>query len=515
MTWWCLASSASVRPSTAPSRPPTPVSISSKTSVGTRSAPARTVLTASVTRDSSPPEAIFRSGRGASPGLGEKTNSTRSRPDSGGVAAVGSSPGSCAATSTESFAPSRPSALRRPWIALANAFDVRWRAAERAVAATISARQASARGASRPTRSASSCSMAASCVSTSSRRAASSSARSGTARPGGGRTPGAPRPPPAARGRRPSRGRGRGGCRRPRGPRRPGGRGRPRRRPARGSRRPEARPAARPARAAPAPSGRPRRAGRSPRPSPSGAARRWRRRCASRTSSSVSPGRGSSAASSSRSNSSRARRRRRSSAARISSRRRRRSASCASRRARYSASAASWPPCASSRSRWRSGSSRACPSRWPWTSIRRAPSAWRVATVTGIPLACAAPRPCAETRRVRINWSSSSGPPRIASTSALRGGVGHLEHGGGARLALAGADQVGRRLAPQHQPQGRQQQALARPRLAGPGAVALLELDAGVLDQRQVLDGQFAEHGPPPPSSEIRGLEFEINDAAT
>ena len=67
--------------------------------------PASTVLAASVTRDSSPPEAILRSGRGSSPGLAEKSISTRSTPDSGGVGAVGSSPSSRASTSTVSRAP--------------------------------------------------------------------------------------------------------------------------------------------------------------------------------------------------------------------------------------------------------------------------------------------------------------------------------------------------------------------------------------------------------------------------
>ena len=83
MTWWCRASSASVLPRAAPSRPPTPVSISSRTRVATRSVQASTVLAARVTRESSPPEAIFRSGRGTSPGLARKSISTRSAPTRG------------------------------------------------------------------------------------------------------------------------------------------------------------------------------------------------------------------------------------------------------------------------------------------------------------------------------------------------------------------------------------------------------------------------------------------------
>ena len=52
---------------------------------------ASTVLAARVNRESSPPEAILRSGRGTSPGLGRKSISTRSAPISGGEGASGSS----------------------------------------------------------------------------------------------------------------------------------------------------------------------------------------------------------------------------------------------------------------------------------------------------------------------------------------------------------------------------------------------------------------------------------------
>ena len=59
-----------------------PMSTSSKTSVGTRSTSARAVLSASITRESSPPEATRASGRGSTPGLADSRNSARSTPRS-------------------------------------------------------------------------------------------------------------------------------------------------------------------------------------------------------------------------------------------------------------------------------------------------------------------------------------------------------------------------------------------------------------------------------------------------
>ena len=62
--------------------PPIPMSTSSKMSVGTLSTSDSTVLIASMTRESSPPEATFTSGLSGSPGLAERRNSTESTPDS-------------------------------------------------------------------------------------------------------------------------------------------------------------------------------------------------------------------------------------------------------------------------------------------------------------------------------------------------------------------------------------------------------------------------------------------------
>ena len=67
-------------PTTFPISPPTFASTSSKTSTGTESRSASTALSASMTRASSPLEAIRLSGIGASPTLGEKRNSQPQSP---------------------------------------------------------------------------------------------------------------------------------------------------------------------------------------------------------------------------------------------------------------------------------------------------------------------------------------------------------------------------------------------------------------------------------------------------
>ena len=60
--------------------PPTPVSISSNTSVGAEPRSDSTTFSASRNRASSPPEATFISGPGRVPGLVCTQNSTRSKP---------------------------------------------------------------------------------------------------------------------------------------------------------------------------------------------------------------------------------------------------------------------------------------------------------------------------------------------------------------------------------------------------------------------------------------------------
>lgn len=70
------AVSRSFTPTFQAARPLIPVSISSNTRVSMSSASARTDLMASITRDSSPPEAILAMERGGSPGLADMRNST-------------------------------------------------------------------------------------------------------------------------------------------------------------------------------------------------------------------------------------------------------------------------------------------------------------------------------------------------------------------------------------------------------------------------------------------------------
>ena len=85
MTWTRSARRASRWPIASETAPPTPVSISSKTSVGAEPRSASTTFSASMKRDSSPPDATFISGPGRVPGLVCTQNSTRSKP--AGVAA--------------------------------------------------------------------------------------------------------------------------------------------------------------------------------------------------------------------------------------------------------------------------------------------------------------------------------------------------------------------------------------------------------------------------------------------
>src|SRR5258706_3808599 len=79
-TWWSRASAQRLRPTGSPVRPPIPASTSSNTSVGVASAVARTCLTASATRDTSPPDAIFANERAGSPAFGANVKTISSAP---------------------------------------------------------------------------------------------------------------------------------------------------------------------------------------------------------------------------------------------------------------------------------------------------------------------------------------------------------------------------------------------------------------------------------------------------
>ena len=89
---WRPADSARRRSPTARAvAPPTPASTSSNTTVGEPSTEVAMLISASITRDSSPPEATSRSGPGATPGFGPIRNSTES-PPAGPKRASGPSP---------------------------------------------------------------------------------------------------------------------------------------------------------------------------------------------------------------------------------------------------------------------------------------------------------------------------------------------------------------------------------------------------------------------------------------
>src|SRR5215467_1900375 len=80
MTCASRASLASRRPISTAALPPTPASTSSKTNVGTGSAPANTTSIASITLDNSPPEAPLCSGSAGAPGCAASLISTSSPP---------------------------------------------------------------------------------------------------------------------------------------------------------------------------------------------------------------------------------------------------------------------------------------------------------------------------------------------------------------------------------------------------------------------------------------------------
>ena len=79
MTWRSAPSARRRSPTARAVWPPTPASTSSKINVPAPPAPA-TVISASITRDSSPPDAVSRTGAAGTPGLGASMNSTRSAP---------------------------------------------------------------------------------------------------------------------------------------------------------------------------------------------------------------------------------------------------------------------------------------------------------------------------------------------------------------------------------------------------------------------------------------------------
>ena len=80
---WMQATAASyvISPTALAVSPPTLASTSSKISTGISSSAASTVLSASITRAISPDEAMARSGRAGSPGLGANWNSMVSKPE--------------------------------------------------------------------------------------------------------------------------------------------------------------------------------------------------------------------------------------------------------------------------------------------------------------------------------------------------------------------------------------------------------------------------------------------------
>ena len=106
MSTTCIVSASAqmISPIASAMRPETPVSISSKRMVGSCIRRASSALSASMTRDSSPPDAIRSTAAGGVVRFAEKRNSTRSRPPS-----VNAPQSTTAASKRASGIPSRTS----------------------------------------------------------------------------------------------------------------------------------------------------------------------------------------------------------------------------------------------------------------------------------------------------------------------------------------------------------------------------------------------------------------------
>src|SRR5271166_6036978 len=119
-TWRLPARARSRAPTARAVWPPTPASTSSKTSVPPGEAAPATLITASITRESSPPEAISRTGAAGTPGLGAIRNSTVSAPQG---------PGSRSPSATSKLAPAIASSASCSPTALAKVLAAAVRAA--------------------------------------------------------------------------------------------------------------------------------------------------------------------------------------------------------------------------------------------------------------------------------------------------------------------------------------------------------------------------------------------------
>ena len=146
------------------------------------------------------------------------------------------------------------------------------------------------------------------------------------------------------------------------------------------------------------------------------------------------------------------------------------------------------PANASSRSRCDAGSSSTWCSCWPWRSTRSAASSRSAALVTSAPLRKA---------RLRPLWAETS--RRIDQLGAGR----VLEDGFDRRLLLPRPDEIGRGPAADEQPDGADEDRLARAGLAGEDVQARLELELETIDDGQIADGEEAEHRPEVPSYQM------------
>ena len=146
------------------------------------------------------------------------------------------------------------------------------------------------------------------------------------------------------------------------------------------------------------------------------------------------------------------------------------------------------PANASSRSRCDAGSSSTWCSCWPWRSTRSAASSRSAADVTSEPFE---------------EGAAPAALDRDVAADHQLGAVGVLEDGLDRRLLLARPHEIGRRPAADEQPDGADEDRLARAGLAGEHVQARLELDLQTIDDGQIADGDEAEHRPEVPSYQM------------
>ena len=106
-------------------------------------------------------------------------------------------------------------------------------------------------------------------------------------------------------------------------------------------------------------------------------------------------------------------------------------------------------------------------------------------------------RPERESSRLTMSWPSGAAWPASSSVVASGPGRGHVEDGLHRGGVGAGADEIGLGASAAHQQEGVDDDGLAGAGLPGEDVQAGSEDDARFLEDRQVSNGELAQHGGP------------------